>query len=287
MIAVLQFDSVSLPMLDNLMQQGQLPAIAKLRQRGHWYKLDTAASSFEGATHYTLYSGRHVSDHGIYFPFIWSSASQRVEHRNNLQTPEPVWDRIGRAGRRSLVIDPYEAKPPQSLQGAGLGGWQFRHKITLHSWSLPRGLARLLEHRFGAPPSVEEVYGRPSLSDLARMREVLTTAPHRLADTVLELIRREEFDLVWVTLSSWLPMGWDPISAVPTYSLECSMPCSREGRSRMHRILLLEAQYGVSEPRFPQASGLPSPERCRNGPRSSSRPVLSCAGPTGRRPALL
>lgn len=202
MIAVLQFDSVSLPMLDNLMQQGQLPAIAKLRQRGHWYKLDTPASSFEGATHYTVYSGRHVSDHGIYFPFMWSPASQRVQHRNNLQTPEPVWDRIGRAGRRSLVIDPYEAKPPQSLQGAGLGGWQFRHKITLHSWSLPRGLARLLEHRFGAPPSVEEVYGRPSLSDLARMREVLTTAPRRLADTVVELIRREEFDLVWVTLSS-------------------------------------------------------------------------------------
>lgn len=202
MIAILQFDSVSLPVLDKLLQQGHLPAISKLRQRGQWYKLDTPASSFEGGTHYTLYSGRHVGNHGIYFPFMWSPTSQRVLHRYNLQTPDPVWDRIGRAGRRSLVIDPYEAKPPQYLQGAGLGGWQFRHKITLHSWSVPRGLARQLKHQFGAPPSVEEVYGRPSLSDLAKMREVLTTAPRRLADTVVELICREEFDLVWVTLSS-------------------------------------------------------------------------------------
>ena len=65
MIAILQFDSVSLPHMNRLLDEGRLPALAKLRARGHWVPLETPALQWEGATYFTLYSGKDVKEHGI------------------------------------------------------------------------------------------------------------------------------------------------------------------------------------------------------------------------------
>ena len=100
------------------------------------------------------------------------------------------------------MIDPYEGKPPKVMSGKALSGWQFKHKVTLRRWSIPQGLDRQLERRFGGPSLVEEVYGRPSVPYLARMRERLLAAPKRAVDVATALLAEEQFDLVWITLSA-------------------------------------------------------------------------------------
>jgi predicted AlkP superfamily phosphohydrolase/phosphomutase len=202
MIAILQFDGVSLPHFHQFIEQGRLPTLAALRGRGHWYSLQTPVVSWEGATYSTLYSGRGVAEHGLYFPFMWSAADQRVRSEHDFPVPESVWDRVGNVGRRSLVIDPYEVRQPKSINGKALSGWQFKHKVTLHRWSVPRDLGRQLERRFGRPPLVEEVYGRPSAHDLFKMRTRLLGAPKRVAEVAATLLSEESFDLAWITLSS-------------------------------------------------------------------------------------
>jgi len=202
MIAVLQFDGVSLPHLHKFLEQGRLPSFAQLRGRGHWRSLETPVVSWEGATYFTLYSGRGLAEHGLYFPFMWSAAEQRVRPQDYYPAPEPIWDRIGKVGRRSLVIDPYEGKEPRSIKGKALCGWQFKHKVTLHRWSVPRSLDRQLERRFGPASLVEEVYGRPSAQYLSKMRQRLLGAPKRAAQVAAALLSEESFDLVWITLSS-------------------------------------------------------------------------------------
>ena len=225
MIAILQFDGVSLPHLHQFLEQGRLPGFARLRGRGHWYSLQTPVASWEGATYFTLYSGRGVEEHGIYFPFMWSAAEQRVRPQDYYPAPEPIWDRIGNVGRRSLVIDPYEGREPKSIKGKALGGWQFEHKVTLHRWSVPRSLDRQLERRFGRPSLVEEVYGRPSTQHLFKMRNRLLGAPKRAAEVAATLLSEESFDLVWITLSSSHIAGhWflDP-SRLPQDQLDAGM----------------------------------------------------------------
>ena len=177
MIAILQFDAVNLPIFHGLLEQGRLGATAALRERGQWYALDSALPYLEGTTHPSLYSGLRPERHGLYFPFMWSASEQRVKPDRDFPGAEPVWDRIGRFGRRSLIVDPYEARRPNSMLGLGLGGWQFHHKITLHPWSVPAGVDRALRRRFGRPPLVEEIYGRPSGSNLSRMRRRLLAPP--------------------------------------------------------------------------------------------------------------
>lgn len=202
MIAVLQFDCVSLPHFHQLLNEGRLPTLAKLRARGEWVPLETPALRWEGATYFTLYSGKDVKDHGVYFPFVWSAGDQRVRPQDDYSIPEAVWERLARSGKRSLVIDPYEGKAPNVMAGKALCGWQFKHKVTLRRWSVPRGLDRQLERRFGGPSLVEEVYGRPSTTYLTRMRERLLAAPRRAADLAAALLAEEDFDLVWITLSA-------------------------------------------------------------------------------------
>lgn len=200
MIVILQFDAANLPLLHRLLEEGRLPTLARLRARGHWIPLETPAASWEGATYTSLYSGEGLIQHGLYFPFMWSAADQRVRPHYDLPAPEPVWDRIGGAGRRSLIIDPYEGRRPRKLQGQGLGGWQFRHKVTLHPWSVPPGLDRQLRRQLGRPRLVAEIYGRPARRDLLAMRSRLLESPHRAAEAAATLLSREGFDLVWITL---------------------------------------------------------------------------------------
>jgi predicted AlkP superfamily phosphohydrolase/phosphomutase len=202
MIAILQFDGLSLPHFQSFLEQGRLPTMVGLRERGHWLPLETPASSWEGSIYFSLYSGKNVTEHGLYFPFMWAAAEQRVRSQDDYPGPEALWDRLGRFGRRSLVIDPYEGKQAKSIKGKALSGWQFRHKVTLRRWSVPPGLDRQLQRQFGRPTLVEEVYGCPSSQYLCKMRDRLVGAPRRAAELSATLLAEESFDLVWITLSS-------------------------------------------------------------------------------------
>ncbi len=98
------------------------------------------------------------------------------------------------------MLDPWEARRGEQGAGTVISGWQFTNRFTLRSWSVPDGLDTPLVRRFGRPPTVEEVFGRPSLSWLKRLRRELVAAPARLADAATELIRKEPYDLVWIGL---------------------------------------------------------------------------------------
>ena len=200
MIAILQFDAVNLPIFHRLLEERRLATMAALRARGQWHALETAAPDLEGATYHILHTGLLPNRHGLYFPFMWSASEQRVKHERAFPAPETVWDRIGRVGRRSLVVDPYEGRRPGHTEGLAIGGWQFRHPVTLHAWCVPHGIDRVLRRRFGSPSFLGEVYGRPSGAQLVRMRDQLLLAPARVADLVTYALARESFDLVWVTM---------------------------------------------------------------------------------------
>jgi predicted AlkP superfamily phosphohydrolase/phosphomutase len=202
MIAILQFDAVSPTHLDRLFAEGYLPALAALRNRGAWYDLDTPATHFEGAAAYSLYTGMGLGEHCLYYPWLWSAAEQRVRFFDDFPAPEAVWERIGRAGLRSLIIDPYEMRSPQVMRGVFLSGWQFRNRVVLRTRSIPGAMQRRLEREFGHPPQGEEVYGRPAGPQLVRLRESLLAASSRGADVVETLLRRESFDLLWISLSA-------------------------------------------------------------------------------------
>ena len=217
MLALLQFDSASVPVVERMLDQGRLPNLAALRSRGDWRDLVPPSSLFQSSTYPSLYSGIEVGEHGLYSAFPWSASDQRVRFMHRFPTPPTIWDRLTREGRSSLVIDPYQCWPPDSIEGAYLSGWQFQDRMVMQRHSVPRRQGRRLSRRHGHPPELSDVYGRPSAPALLALREGLLRAPARAADAACELLAGRGFDLVWINFSAAHKAGhhfWDPASVI-------------------------------------------------------------------------
>lgn len=210
MLTVLQFDSASMSLVTRMLAAGRLPTLARLRERGVWHDLETPATHFAAGAFHTLYSGVELADHGLFYPFQWSAADQRVRYTTAFDAPPPVWERLP---ARTLALDPYESRPPRTPPtGTVVSGWQFTDRVVLHRWSSPPGVSDRLERLFGRPAAVEEVFGRSATSDLLTLRRDLVAASGRAADAADLLLAARDVDLAWLTFSAGHVAGhqfWD------------------------------------------------------------------------------
>jgi predicted AlkP superfamily phosphohydrolase/phosphomutase len=201
-ICVLQFDAASVAVLDRMLAEGRLPALAGLIERGRRMDLDTPAVQFAAGAFHTLYSGVELADHGLFYPFQWDASAQRARYMTAFPAPPAIWERLARAGRRTLTIDPYESRPPRDWEGTYVCGWQFADRVVLPRWSLPRDTAGALARSHGRGPHATEIFGRPTARRLLALRAKLAAAPARVAAAAVDLLAREPYELVWLTFSA-------------------------------------------------------------------------------------
>ena len=219
-LALVQFDAASLSLVERMLSEGRLPALAALLQRGRWQPLEVGHDLFEAGTYPVLYSGQDLGEHGLYpYPFVWSAAEQRLRYMDVFPTPQTVCERLAEAGRPSLVIDPYQLWAPSETPGGQ------PERLAVSAQDHPRLVAppeRVPEtaRSIGRPPLVNDVVGPRSAPGLLKMYRDLLAGPGRAAGAVVELMARESFDLVWVTFIAAHQAGhqlWDlPRSATAT-----------------------------------------------------------------------
>ena len=202
MICVLQFDAASVAVVDRMLGEGRLPVLAGLIARGRRMELETPAAHFAAGAFHTLYSGVEIGDHGLFYPFQWDARAQRARYMTAFPAPPAIWERLARAGQRTLAIDPYESRPPRDWRGTYICGWQFADRVVLPRWSLPRTAAGSLGKRYGRGPHATEIFGRPTVRELLALRSKLVAAPARVASAAVDLLAREAYDLVWLTFSA-------------------------------------------------------------------------------------
>lgn len=200
MLAVFQFDAVSIPRIEGLIADGRMPTLADLRSRGKWLDLATPATHLPAGSYATLYSGLGIPDHGMYYAFQWSPSQQRVRWRGEFPQPLMVWERLARAGKRALVVDPYECLPPAVSDGVVLAGQQLVNVMSLPRWASPPAAEKEVDRLFGRPREVNEIFGQPTPRDLLELRRRLLAATDRVPEVALHYLRREQFDLFWVNL---------------------------------------------------------------------------------------
>lgn len=201
MLAVLNFDSVSVPLVERMLAEGRLPVLESLRARGQHRPLDSPLLYF--ADRATVQTGLEPQDHGLYFPLQWAPKEQRLRPMLEEPMPTSVWERVSAAaGRRTLLIDPYEARPPERFSGVALSGVQFTHSVVLQRWAVPRGVDRELNRTLGRPREVDDAYGTMDAPILRHLELQLHRGLDRLTRTALHFLEREPFDLVWIELGT-------------------------------------------------------------------------------------
>ncbi len=215
MLAIFQFDSASLPLLEEMLGDGRLPNLAALQSRGRWDTMDAKATFLQSSTYMTLCTGVDVRNHGIYSAVPWSASAQRPQFMYTYPHPPTIWERLTAAGRRSLIVDPILAWWPSKMEGVFLSGWQFEDRMVSRGLSLPGGIRRDLGRRLGRPPRLDDVYGTRQVQELLRWRDHLVAAPGRVADATIDLLKRERFDLIWLNFGAAHKAGhhfWDPLA---------------------------------------------------------------------------
>jgi len=186
--------------MERLLAAGRLPTLAGLRERGRWLGLETPATHFPAGSYATLYSGADIAEHGMYYAFQWSPQDQRLRWREQFPQPQMVWERVARAGKRTLVIDPYECAEPTVARGVAVAGFQFANVMSVPRWATPAAAGEELDRLFGRPRFVNEVFGRPTVNSLLALRRRLLDATARISEGAVHLLRRGAYDLVWVNL---------------------------------------------------------------------------------------
>lgn len=218
MLALIGLDSVSPTLLDELVEQGRMPALGALRERGRVVSLDTPGVRFPAGAFPSLWTGLEVEEHGCYYPFLWSADQQRVVVGASLPLPPAIWEQVSAQGRHVLVVDPYEGRPPARSVPTCLSGVQFRNRVVLERWSSPAGALRSWERRIGRARRAEEVFGAQSTASLDHLRRVLIGASSRAADVVEQALDRERPDLLVVMLPAVHLAGhqlWSPRTVLP------------------------------------------------------------------------
>ena len=196
MIAAISLEAPSVPLIEQLICDNRMPHLAALQRQGEYVNLDPPY--LDGSAYSTLYTGRHLSEHGIYSLFTWSAPEQRLRLSHELMPDDTLFRRLDRAGKRVLAIDPPE-HPVQDLDNSVMvSGCQFRSRVHLAKWSRPLDVSRELSKLLGKTPRGEETFGQPSESHLLHLREILIQAPGRLAAAVERLLDKKATDVLWV-----------------------------------------------------------------------------------------
>jgi predicted AlkP superfamily phosphohydrolase/phosphomutase len=200
-IAVVCLDALSLRRTERLLAEGRMPVLAGLRERSPMRAIaeTDGLELMHSAIFFTLPSGLKPARTGRFYPFHWDPATQSV-HPDLRPMQGNVWQALSDAGRRVLLIDPYEAGPDRPLDGAVLSGWQLHNRVTMRRAAEPAALGDELRRELGRSPTVDEVYGRQSLRMLRGVRTALARAPDRVAAAVERLLPRVQPDLLWCHL---------------------------------------------------------------------------------------
>jgi predicted AlkP superfamily phosphohydrolase/phosphomutase len=237
LLALIQFDAASLQIVERMLTEGRLPALAEIRRRGEWRTLDAAATILQSSTYPTLYTGVDVRKHGIYSTFPWSPKDQRVRFAHTFDKPKTIWERLTEAGSSSLVVDPYLSWAPKSMAGAFLSGVHFEDRMVMRSRSVPRALMSSLYARHGRAPRLHDVYGTQRVTSLEHLRDELVAAPKRAAALVVDQITSQSFDVLWLNFAASHKAGhhlWNPAAAVEESLTEERADAIRRGLEEIY-----------------------------------------------------
>lgn len=198
MIAAISLEAPSLPLIEQLIGENRMPHLAALQRKGEIVNLDPPF--LDGSVYATLYTGHHLTEHGVYSLFTWSAPEQRLRLSHELMSDDTLFRRLDRAGKRVLAIDPPEHPLQELANGVVVSGCQLRSRVHLAKWSRPPSVSGELAKHFGKTPRGEETFGQPSQRHLLHLRKILIQAPGRLASAVEQLLDEKAPDVLWVNM---------------------------------------------------------------------------------------
>jgi predicted AlkP superfamily phosphohydrolase/phosphomutase len=207
-VVLIGLDMADADLVESWAGDGTLPNLHGLMAAGAWGRLDTTADVLHTSTWPTIFTGVMPGRHGVYYPYQPCPGLQSARAIGPGQYGQPtVWERLHRAGRRSVVFDAPETFPADGGPGVQVFEWStwawYWRRMTV-----PPELERELQRRFGPPPLRLEArrlgLGFPRTDVLTR--ELLDNAAAK-AQTARWLMQERPWDAFVVVFAELHPGG--------------------------------------------------------------------------------
>jgi predicted AlkP superfamily phosphohydrolase/phosphomutase len=211
-ILMLGLDAAELTLIQRFMDEGKIPALARLRRQGCFGSLESPAVAYAGAVWPSFYTGRDVPWHGIFHNKLWRPDAMRCEVPDDRWlASRPFWEDLGERGHRLCIVDvPMLLGEPRPINGVYLGGWGTHDLIAKGSW--PATLWRELKRRHGPPVMPVEHFGPQDATALVRLTDSLLAATQQMQRIACDLLERERWDFACVVFGATHRVGhylWD------------------------------------------------------------------------------
>src|SRR5262249_787704 len=146
-LLVIGLDGASFNVLDPLIEQGRLPTIKALIERGTRADLETTFPPITAVAWSSFMTGKNPGKHGI-FEFVSRNGSTRELAVNaSLREGNAIWDVLSDAGKRVVVHNFPCTYPPREVNGLLIS--DFMTPAGRRDYAFPPSLLAEIESRFG------------------------------------------------------------------------------------------------------------------------------------------
>ena len=138
-------------------EQGWMPHLARLRERGAWCPLESVTELSSGSIWPSFYTGVSPAQHGQFFTHMQiEPGSYRIVKKYAGDVPrDPFWTSLHRSGRTSTIIDVAQSRPLPGFNGVHVAGWGSEFPAWRRS-SEPKAIMTEILNRFGPHPLVDQ-----------------------------------------------------------------------------------------------------------------------------------
>jgi len=202
------FDSATPALVEQGIEEGWLPHLARLRERGTYGRLQSTSEWLVSSHWASFFFGVPPHEHGCYHFLQWrpdEMALKRPEPAWMIR--EPFWRELGQGGTRVVAMDVPYTHAPMTDSGVELSGWA-TNELVFKPYAHPARVKDLVRKTYarslrnvGEGLAFERYSPRP-LDELLRMRDQLVDIADRSSTLACELLASEPWDLALVVFGS-------------------------------------------------------------------------------------
>jgi predicted AlkP superfamily phosphohydrolase/phosphomutase len=190
-------DSGDPVLLEQWMDSGELPHLAKLREKGVSTIVESPMDLGNGTMWQTMATGCNMGRHGLnYFKQIKLGTYQIFETNEDVDCQVPtVWKRLSDAGRQCLILDIFRTPSANQLNGIQISDWQASFR-TLKPRSTPPDAISDIMRRFGPDPfdgNADDWYLKHR--DPKKLLELMRSRMKSKTKAIVTLMNEQSFDL--------------------------------------------------------------------------------------------
>jgi predicted AlkP superfamily phosphohydrolase/phosphomutase len=194
-------DAAEVSLIERWMDEGVLPNLRSMRDRGAFGRLTSTAPWLVGSPWPSFYTGTPPSRHGLYHYLVWRP--ERMQHERpapQWMTLNPFWRSIA-ASRRVVAVDVPQVYTPQPFDGIEISGWA-THETLDPPASHPPELLTWAYRNFGKTQIGNEEAYPLSVKRLLRIRDQCVSTSKRVGDLGVALMQKQPWDLFLICFAA-------------------------------------------------------------------------------------